>query len=362
MKVFHCSHCEHLVFFENTVCVRCQHRLAYLPDLETVGSLDPVGEDLWRCPINERYLYRLCENYNRENICNWAIPATDTHSLCRSCGFTLTVPALDQPGHKEAWYKLEVAKRRLLYSLWSLGCPVESKSDDPARGFGFQFLADMEGPDAAPVITGHADGIITINIAEADDAERERRRQQLHEPYRTLLGHFRHESGHYYWDRLIKNSPWINAFRETFGEERSAYGEALERYYQSGPSTQWSEHFVSAYASAHPWEDWAETWAHYLHMADTLEIAGACGLSLRPHRPDEPALAAAVNPARGDPMAFDELIKRWFSLTYVLNNLNRSLGQPDGYPFVLSNVVIDKLRLVHLAVKSTAAGKRLEVA
>jgi hypothetical protein len=97
-------------------------------------------------------------------------------------------------------------------------------------------------------------------------------------------------------------------------------------------------------------------------MADTLEIAGACGLSLRPHRPDEPALAAAVNPARGDPMAFDELIKRWFSLTYVLNNLNRSLGQPDGYPFVLSNVVIDKLRLVHLAVKSTAVGKDSRVA
>jgi len=220
----------------------------------------------------------------------------------------------------------------------------------------------MEGPGTAPVNTGHADGIITINIAEADDAERERRRRQLYEPYRTLLGHFRHESGHYYWDLLIKNSPRINAFRETFGEERSDYRAALERYYQSGPSTEWAKDFVSAYASAHPWEDWAETWAHYLHMADTLEIARACGLSLRPHRPDEPALAAAIGPGHGDPMAFDELTKRWFSLTYVLNNLNRSLGQPDGYPFVLSNAVIDKLRVVHLAIKSTAAGKDLRIA
>jgi len=169
----------------------------------------------------------------------------------------------------------------------------------------------MEGPDGEPVVTGHADGVITINIAEADDAERERRRQELHEPCRTLLGHFRHESGHYYWDRLIKNSPWINAFRETFGEESSDYRDALERYYQSGPSTDWPKHFVSAYASAHPWEDWAETWAHYLRITDTLEIAGACGLSLRPHRPDEPALAA-VGPVHGDPMAFDELIKGGF--------------------------------------------------
>ncbi len=355
MKIFHCTHCQHLVFFENTLCVRCQHKLAYLPDLKTVGSLDPVGEDRWQCPLNKTQLYRLCDNYSRENVCNWVVADDSPQTLCESCRFTLVVPDLSQPGNKEAWYKLEVAKRRLLYSLWTLGCPVENKSDNPGRGLAFRFLADTGDPAAGPVLTGHADGVITINIAEADDAERERRRLQLHEPYRTLLGHFRHEVGHYYWDRLIKDTPMIGAFRERFGDERADYSKALERHYQEGPPEDWASRFVSAYAASHPWEDWAETWAHYLHMTDSLEIAAACGLSLRPRRPDEPTLKAAADPATAGTDSFNELIESWFPLTYAVNNLNRCLGQPDGYPFVLSTPAIEKLRLVHLAITSRPA-------
>jgi hypothetical protein len=350
MKVFHCTHCRHLVFFENTVCVQCGHTLAYLPDLKVLGSLDSVRDNFCRSPIQEHgQMYRLCENYVQQNVCNWAVPADEPHALCRSCRFTQVVPDLAQPKNKEAWYKLEVAKRRLLYSLISLGCPVENKVDDPERGLAFEFLADSQGASTTPMLTGHTHGVITINVAEADDVEREHRRQQLHEPYRTVLGHFRHEIGHYYWDRLIKDTGRIDAFRECFGDERKDYAGALEDYYQNGPLQEWQQRFITAYATAHPWEDWAETWAHYLHITDTLETAAACGLSLRPRRSDEPTLKAAAS-GRRDPESFDQLIENWFPLTYVLNNLNRGLGLPDGYPFVLSSAVIDKLRIVHMTI------------
>jgi hypothetical protein len=318
-----------------------------------MGSLDPAegnvegGGNLWESSLPQagEKRYRLCENYSKEGVCNWAVPADDPDPLCRSCGLTEVIPDLSQPGYKEAWYKLESAKRRLIYSLMTLGCPVNNRKDDPEHGLAYRFLADPETPGAAPVVTGHANGVITVNVAEADDAERERRRLQLSEPYRTLLGHFRHEAGHYYWDRLIQNSPRIDPFRKLFGDERKAYDQSLQEHYRQGPPQDWQERFVSAYAGAHPWEDWAETWAHYLHMTDTLETAAACGLSLRPRRPDEPVLKAA--PPQGSSGSFDQLIGDWFPLTYLLNNLNRGLGLPDGYPFVLSNPAIDKLRFVH---------------
>jgi hypothetical protein len=282
-------------------------------------------------------------------VCNWGLPADDPHALCESCRLTRVIPDLGVPGNKEAWYKLEVAKRRLVYTLLKLGCPVRNQTDDPERGLAFEFLADTPDPNDAPVLTGHANGVITLNIAEADDAERERRRIQLHEPYRTLLGHFRHESGHYYWDRLIAGTPQLDPFRGRFGDERADYAAALKAHYDNGPPTDWRDRFVSAYAAAHPWEDWAETWAHYLHMIDTLETAADCGLSLRPSRKDEPTLKAVVPP--DSPRAsFDRLIDAWFPLTYALNNLNRGLGLPDGYPFVLSAPAVDKLRFVHEVV------------
>ena len=292
MNVFHCDHCDQLVFFENTVCVKCGNTLAYLPDLGDMGSLNPAGAGLWRSPLPraEGRLYRLCDNYTQHNVCNWVVRDDDPNTLCQSCRLTRVIPDLSRPGNKESWYKLEVAKRRLVYSLLALGCPVESKYDEPQRGLAFEFLADPVANGASPVLTGHDDGVITLNVAEADDVERERRRVRLHEPYRTLLGHFRHEVGHYYWDRLIKDSPLIDDFRERFGDERQDYAQALQQHYDQGPRIDWQQQFVSAYASVHPWEDWAETWAHYLHMTDTLETAAACGLTLRPRRADEPML------------------------------------------------------------------------
>lgn len=350
MKVFHCDHCDHLVFFENVQCVRCARPLAYLPDLGVCGSLDSAEGGLWKSPLSRAKgkTYRLCANYTQHNVCNWAVPAADPNPLCASCRLTQVIPDLDVPGNKEAWYKVEVAKRRLLYTLMALGLPIVGKSEQPETGLAFEFLADPT-PGAPAVLTGHASGLITLNIAEADDAERERRRLQMGEPYRTLLGHFRHEIGHYYWDVLVSDGPHSARFRELFGDDREDYGEALKRYYAAGAPADWQQRFISAYATAHPWEDWAETWAHYLHMTDTLEIAVDCGISVRPGRVGEPVMKAKAE-LMLTPSAFDAWLNDWYTLTYVLNNLNRGMGLADGYPFVISPPAVEKLRFVHEVV------------
>ena len=351
MKVFHCDHCQQLVFFENTRCIGCDHPLAYLPDQADVGSLEAGDDGQWRRPAapTPAATYRLCANYERENVCNWAIPITDPVELCTSCRLTRIIPDLSQTGNKEAWYRMEVAKRRLVYSLLRLGLPVQNKVDNPVHGLAYEFLADVPGTGRAHVLTGHDSGVITINLAEANDAEREKRRLELHEPYRTLLGHFRHEIGHYYWARLLQDRQGIADFRQLFGDERASYEEALKRHYEQGPPADWQQRFISTYASAHPWEDWAETWAHYLNMIDTLETAAACGLSLRPRRSDEPALSSTMQTTAA--MPFEHMMEHWYSLTYVLNNLNRGLGLPDGYPFVLSPSVVAKLHFVHKTIR-----------
>jgi hypothetical protein len=359
MKVFHCDHCDALVFFENVQCVSCGHALAFLPDVATVSALEPMAEVPWfsravkdaETPNGLRY--RLCRNYTEHNVCNWAVDESDPNDLCRSCRLTTVIPDLTDPAQKLNWTKLETAKRRLVYTLMQLGLPLNTKQEDPAGGLSFEFKAP--GVESEPVLTGHANGVITINANEADDAERERVRNQLHEPYRTLLGHFRHEVGHYYWDRLIANSERLNECRALFGDEQQDYGAALQHHYENGPPIEWQQNFVSAYSTAHPWEDWAETWAHYLHMYDTLDTAAACGLMLKPRRGDEPTLKSP--PPRPDRTEFDQMIANWFSVTYVLNNLNRGLGQADAYPFVLSAPVIEKLRFVHETVRCALVEK-----
>jgi hypothetical protein len=353
MRSFHCDHCRQLVFFENSRCLRCEHELAYLPDLNVIGSLEAAGGDLWCTPLPRARgrRYRLCANYRDANVCNWAVSEQDTNPLCRSCRLTRVIPDLAQPGHREAWYRLEMAKRRLLYSLIQLQLPIRTKADDAERGLAFELLADPEQPGSR-VLTGHQAGVIIISVAEADDVEREKRRRQLHEPYRTLLGHFRHEIGHYYWDCLIASSRWLATFRELFGDEQQDYSQALQRHYDCGPVADWQDSYISAYASVHPWEDWAESWAHYLHMTDALETAASFGLRLMPQRPGDPALQADVHLEHN--VDFERLIEDWYPLTYALNCLNRGLGLPDGYPFVLSAPVIDKLRFIHTVIEDTA--------
>ncbi len=359
MRVFHCDHCRHLVFFENTECVNCGHLLAFLPDLMLVGSLDESeGGDgsTWTSPLAaaQGRIYRLCANYREAQICNWVVDVVDDSPLCRSCRLTRVIPELSVPGHHAAWYRLEVAKRRLLYTLMTLRLPLDAAGSDP-EPLAFEFLADRNA-DETPVLTGHANGVVTINVAEAEDSERERRRAALGEPYRTLLGHMRHEVGHYYWTRLVAgDADRLLRFRELFGDDQNDYASALTHYYASGPPADWQDRFISAYASAHAWEDWAETWAHYLHMTDTIETAATCGMSLRPRRSDEPSLSrVSVDPpaAKG---SFKRLLESWFPITYLLNNLSRGLGHADAYPFVFSAFVIEKLQFVHDTIAAPSA-------
>jgi hypothetical protein len=358
MKIFHCGHCDQLVFFENTTCVKCSHALAYLPDQATIGTFDVDEAGQWRSivPGKKGRTYRPCQNYSQENVCNWAVPADDPNPFCLSCRVTRVIPDLNKPGTREAWAKLELAKRRLVYTLLRLELPLVSKLEDPERGLAFEFLADPEPgtPDAKPVLTGHDDGVIVINVAEADDAEREKRRHQMHEEYRTVLGHFRHEIGHYYWDRLIKDGDDLEEFRTIFGDEREDYGEALQRHYKEGAPADWASRFVSPYASTHAWEDWAETWAHYMHIVDTLETSVECGLSLRPKRSDEPSLKPDIDVVGRRTPPFEQIIDRWFPLTYVLNNLNRGMGLADAYPFVLPPPAIGKLAFVHEVISKAS--------
>ncbi|WP_186143901.1 zinc-binding metallopeptidase family protein [Burkholderia gladioli] len=350
MKTFHCGNCGQLVFFENVRCERCEAPLGYLPEVGEVGAFEiDASSGQWRSlhPSVAGQLYRPCHNYSVENVCNWMVPADSPASYCESCALTETIPDLSNPDNRPLWYRTEAAKRRLVYTLTMLGLPVESRLLAPERGMSFAFKAATE---SEPVMTGHANGLITLNLAEADDAERERVRAAMHEPYRTLVGHFRHEIGHYYFDRLIVGSAWQEAFRERFGDERADYQAALDAHYQNGAPAGWEDSYISEYASMHPWEDWAETWAHYLHMVDTLDTANACGLVLDP---DDESLPHLDNQTSVDEASFGNLMRRWFPLTYALNSLNRSMGVADAYPFALSPAVVAKLRFVHRVISAT---------
>lgn len=320
--------------------------LGYQPEQRGSTTFETAGAGLWRSlnPANAGRLFKQCINYSREEVCNWMLPAESADDLCASCQLTHSIPVLSGP-NRLYWRRLEAAKRRLLYSLIELNLTPVSKIKSPDAGLAFEFLQDLP---TRRVITGHDNGLITLNIAEADPAFREKVREQMHEPYRTLLGHFRHESGHYYFDRLIVGSKWLEQYRQLFGDERADYGEALQRHYKNGPPDQWNDRYISTYASAHPWEDWAESWAHYLHMIDTLDTAFACGMTLRPKHQDEPQLVLEEQPL--STASFNDMMADWFALTYVLNSLNRSIGMQDAYPFTLSPAVRNKLRFIHAVI------------
>jgi hypothetical protein len=353
MKPFHCDACGSLVFFENSQCVKCGHALGFLPEWLELSALEPgPAGDLFRplVPVEDGRSHRWCANGREYGLCNWLVPEDDPQSFCVACRLNEVIPDLSVAGNKERWGRLENAKRRLIYTLLKLRLPVDAETEGERTALRFRFLGDSAG---APVLTGHAAGVITVNIVEADDAEREERRVSLHEPFRTLLGHFRHEVGHYYWDRLIANSSWLERFRALFGDEREDYAQALRRHYEKGPAADWGERGVSAYASSHPWEDWAETWAHYLHIVDTIETAAGFGLTLKPRHPAADSMTADPKKAAKEEAGFEVILNNWFPLTYALNSLNRGMGLLDLYPFVLSDAAIGKLRFVHEVIEAS---------
>lgn len=341
MKRFACQVCGTEVHFDNTYCVSCGSRLGFVPSLFEMSAVEETDEGL-RAVAAPDLPVRFCENASHD-ICNWLVDTGTQDLFCIACRHNTTVPDLSVPDNVGNWRRIELAKRQLFYAILSWGLPHPTVAEDEARGLEFEFLAETEGQ--GPVLTGHASGTITLNIAEGDDVERERRRAAMGEPYRTLIGHFRHEIGHYYWDRLVADAGCQEAFREIFGDEREDYGQALQRHYDSGPPADWQEAYISSYATSHAWEDFAETWAHYLHIVDALETARAYDIR------------TAVDVARTETssIGFDpyaagsarEVVNAWVPVTVAINNLNRSMGQPDLYPFVLPVAVLDKLQFIH---------------
>lgn len=352
MRLFKCSNCSNPVYFENIYCQHCHSSLGFEAKGLKLYALKPERNKVFRL-INQggdfsNYLY--CQNHEY-NVCNWLVLQGGTSSFCQACELNRTIPNLGQKEDHDKWYRVETAKRRLVYSLLRFGLEIKRKSGVSGDGILFDFLADRATSGAPRILTGHDNGLITINIAEADDIYREMSRNQMNEVYRTLVGHFRHEIGHYYWDVLIGRTNQIFDFRNIFGDERQDYGLALQRYYAQTGSVLWKKHFISKYASAHPWEDWAETWAHYMHIVDTLETADAFGLNVKPRvvRPEDDMNASFVDPYTV--ANFDEIIDMWLPLTFAMNSLNRSMGLPDLYPFVISQTIKEKLRFIHQVVK-----------
>jgi hypothetical protein len=357
MKLFKCDHCGQPVYFENTFCVQCNASLGFDPRRMDLVALQPAENNSYTIfdskgnanPSAPRYKY--CSN-KQYNVCNWLLANNSEGEFCIACDLNHTIPDLSKPDNLEKWTRIEVAKHRLVYSLLRFKLPVISKTQDEDRGIAFDFLADENKKDGKPLLTGHDHGLITLNIDEANDAIREMARNQMDEVYRTVLGHFRHEIGHYYWDQLIKNSDRLQLFRNLFGDETTDYAEALKQHYNKPVSNAWSEKFISAYASAHPWEDWAETWAHYMHIVDTMETAYSFGMTLSPRSADaENDMSARLNIDPYTTKSIDDIIERWIPLSFVMNSLNRAMGMKDSYPFVINEAVKEKLNFIHETIR-----------
>jgi hypothetical protein len=340
MQLFKCTNCSQPIYFENVFCGHCGCAQGFL-----VESMKPVA-------LFPGDPYQYCAN-NQLNACNWLVPLNTNNSYCRACELNRTIPDLSNAEYANRWRKLETAKRRLIYSLLQMKLPLMNKVADPERGLAFDFVADQSTDPKERILTGHDNGLITINITEADDIEREMARRSMQEVYRTLLGHFRHEIGHYYWDRLVDGTDQLDNCRQLFGDDRIDYEEALKNYYQHGPNANWNLNYISAYASSHPWEDWAETWAHYMHIVDTLETAYSFGLSVDPQIAHSlKALKEDIKSDHYDIHDFETIIRFWLPLTFAMNSLNRSMGLSDLYPFVISGPVKEKMKFIHQLIMS----------
>lgn len=321
--------CGAELFFESDFCGACKSPVAYDPETMRFAIIQPTNG----AAASATETARLCRNGIDFGVCNWLVNEDAPHGLCLSCQFNRTIPNLSRDKNIQRWHILERSKRRLLFSLQSLGIPLANGWRDPQRGLLFDFLEDARSnPMAASpfVTTGYLDGVVTINVLEADPAWRFAEQQASNQEYRTVLGHFRHESGHHVYRLFPCDNDLISSFAELFGDVRKDYGLALQCFHTMGPRDGWEQHHITAYASAHPSEDWAETWGHYLHIHDTLGTAVSFGLI-------ETDLAQ---------LDFAAKIHSWRRLSVGFNELNRSMGLDDAYPFIVNDTVAAKLEFV----------------
>ena len=340
MRDFNCPNCGQRLAFENSVCLNCRSRLGFSLHDRALLVIAPEEESEHAGAVDEGE-YRLCANLHAAE-CNWLVPKGPVARLCTSCALTRTRPNDRDPKAMAAFANAERAKRRLIFELTELKLPIIGRDEDPEFGLAFDLLSS----ETEKVFTGHHNGVITLDLAEGDDVHREQLRIAMSEPYRTLLGHFRHEIGHYYFYRLVGGIADRTAqFIDLFGDPNADYQEALDRHYSQGAPTGWEKDYVSSYATMHAAEDWAETFAHYLHIRDTLDTSASFGIA--------PAGATFERRVLG-PSGFDTIIEMWLPLSWALNMVNRSMGRDDLYPFVLPKAVLEKMRFIHTVIDDMA--------
>ncbi|MBB3408707.1 hypothetical protein FHT87_002610 [Rhizobium sp. BK316] len=355
MRLFACDNCDQVIHFDNRQCVRCNHRLGFFAGDLSTHALESFDEANWQLVSDPNRLVRFCANAGLD-ICNWLVD--DNNDFCIACRHNRLVPNTDTPEGIDRWRRISQAQRHLFYSLLRWNLPHPDRQEDPQGGLVFDFLEDAVQNDGnvVPAMTGHEEGLIAIRAAEADDVTREQARTAMDEPYRTLLGHFRHEAGHFIWNKLVRDRNGFDEFRAVFGDERHDYSAALQDHYANGPVPGWQESFISAYASVHPWEDFAECFAHYLHIVDTLETARSFGMAIDPRGHEEIAAEVDFSPYRAQ--SAEQLVSAWVPLSLAINAIQRSMGQPDSYPFVLSSPVVTKLEYLHRLIQNAANEQR----
>jgi hypothetical protein len=321
VKAFSCRVCGNALFFENSVCVSCGTNLGYSRTEHDIVPVDTEG----RYVDGDGLVWHVCRNLGLSG-CTWL--SRTEGGQCFACDLTRTRPADDDAEGLAQLPVAESAKRRLVVELDARGLPITTRDEDPEHGLCFDMLSSV----AEDVVIGHDDGVITIDLAEGDDAHRAKVQAELAEPYRTMLGHLRHEVGHYYEMVLVRGDALLEACRELFGDERADYQAEIDRHYSEGPPADWQASYISTYATMHPFEDFAETFAHWMHIGEAVETARAYGLT-------------TVDPSAFS--RFSELVTGvWIPLSTALNQINRAMGSDDLYPFVIPPPVLAKLDFV----------------
>ncbi|HVZ28843.1 MAG TPA: putative zinc-binding metallopeptidase [Asticcacaulis sp.] len=346
MRLFRCDNCGNSVHFDNRACLNCGFRLGFAPESLGLHAVAPEPDDRTFRRIDNGALYRFCPNAAWD-ICNWLIPAGSGEDYCVACRYNGLVPDPNTPDGLRRWRAIGEAQRHLFYAFLRWDLPRPSRREDPQGGLQFDLKDDEILPDGTckPALIGHDEGHIVIRTAEADDLTREQAREQMNEPYRTLLGHFRHETGHFIWNKLVRDANKFDGFRALFGDERTDYALALDKHYKDGPSPGWGSSYISYYATSHPWEDFAECFAHVLHIVDSLETAHIYGIALAPLRHREMTAFAAFDPYTM--LDFEKIAEVWIPLSVALNSIHHSMGERDLYPFILTPAIQAKLAYVH---------------
>ena len=360
MRLFECQACNSVVYFENGGCQTCGHLLGYVPESGAMSALDDNGDGTYCALAQPDGSWRYCANAAHD-ACNWMVRADSPDQFCVACRHNETIPDLSDPANLASWRFLEQAKHRLVYSLLKLNLPLETRDENVAHGLVFRFLADPPDNAGPKVLTGHDEGVITLALGEADAVERARRREQMGELYRTLLGHFRHEIGHHYWDLLVRDGDRLASCREVFGDDSVDYEQALAAHYANGAPADWQNHFVSSYATAHPWEDFAETWAHYMHIVDTLEMGAAFGISVKARVHPSNGLATRIDFDPYKAKSAEQIVEAWLPFVFAMNNVSRAMGHPDIYPFVIAPPVVRKLDYIHRLVNARLGDDDLDI-